>query len=86
VGRDDLLGGVAIFLLANAALLPLAAPFVVIDDLDLAQHVSNAVALVLLFGAGHRLARYTGERPFRVALGFVASGLVLVTATNALGG
>jgi VIT1/CCC1 family predicted Fe2+/Mn2+ transporter len=85
-GRDDLLGGVAIFFLANAALLPLAAPFVVIDDLDLAQHVSNAVALVLLFGAGHQLARYTGERPLRVALRFVAFGLVLIAATLALGG
>jgi len=86
VSRDDLLGGVAIFFLANAALLPLAAPFLVSGDLDLAQHVSNAVALVLLFGAGHQLARYTGERPLRVALRFVAFGLVLIAATIALGG
>ena len=86
VKRDDLLGGVAIFLLANATLLPLAAPFALIGDLGLAQHVSNALALVLLFAVGYGLARYTGDRPLRVALQFVTFGLALVAATIALGG
>ena len=86
VKRDDLVGGVAIFLLANATLLPLAAPFALIGDLALAQRVSNALALVLLFAVGYGLARYTGDRPLRVALLFVAFGLALVAATIALGG
>jgi len=86
VGRDDLLGGLAVFCLANAPFLPLAAPFLIFEDLDLAQRFSNAIALILLFGAGHQLARYTGEKPVHVALRFVAFGLFLVAATIALGG
>ena len=84
--RSDLVGGVAIFLLANAALLPLAAPYALIADLALAHHVSNALALALLFAVGYGLARYTGDRPLRVALLFVAFGLALVAATIVLGG
>jgi hypothetical protein len=86
VKRDDLVGGVAIFALANATLLPLAAPFALIGDLALAQHVSNGLALALLFAVGCGLARYTGERPLRVGLLLVAFGLALVAATIALGG
>ena len=86
VKRDDLVGGLAIFLLGNVALLPLAAPYALIADLGLAQRVSNGLALVLLFAVGYGLARYTGDRPLRVALLFVAFGLALVAATMALGG
>ena len=86
VKRDDLVGGVVIFLLANVALLPLAAPYALIADLALAQRVSNALALALLFAVGYGLGRYVGERPLRVALLLVAFGLALVAATIALGG
>jgi hypothetical protein len=86
VKRDDLVGGVAIFVLANATLLPLAAPFALFGDLAFAQHFSNALALVLLFAVGGGLAHYTGERPLRVGLLLVAFGLALVGATIALGG
>jgi len=86
VTRDDLAGAVGIFLLANAALLPLALPFVLIADLRVAQHVSNAIALVLLFACGFALARYTGERPIRVALRLTGFGVVLIALTMALGG
>jgi hypothetical protein len=86
VKREDVVGGVAIFLLANVALLPLAAPYALIADIALAQRVSNALALALLFAVGCGLARYTGERPLRVALLLVAFGLALVAATIALGG
>ena len=86
VKRDDLVGGFAIFLLANAALLPLAAPYALIADLALAQRVSNTLALALLFAVGYGLARYTGESPLRRRARFVAFGLALVAATIALGG
>jgi len=86
VTRDDVAGGAAIFLLANAALLPLAAPFVLIADLDLAQNVSNGLALALLFATGAKLAPYTGARPLWGGLRFMASGAVLVAVTIALGG
>jgi len=86
VTRDDVAGGAAIFLLANAALLPLAAPFVLIADPDLALHVSNGLALALLFATGVRLARYTGTNPLWEGLRFMAWGAALVALTIALGG
>jgi len=82
----DLAGGVAIFTLANAALLPLAAPFLVLDDLTVARHVSNAMAIVLLFACGFSLARYAGGRPLLTALWFTGFGVALVAVTIALGG
>jgi len=86
VTRNDLGGAVAIFFLANAALLPLAVPFALISDLRAAQYVSNVVALVLLFGCGLALAPYTGERPAWVAFRLTGFGVALVGATIALGG
>lgn len=84
--RDDILGGVAIFFLANAALLPLAAPYVLVANHDAARHVSDAVALVMLCGCGLGLAHYTGERPLTAVIRCVGVGLALVAAIMALGG
>ncbi len=86
VTRDDLLGAASIFILANAALLPIAAPFVFIADIGVAKYVSNALALLWLFVCGFLLARYTGGRPLRVAICFVGFGVALVAATIGLGG
>ncbi len=86
ITRNDLLGAASIFVLANAALLPIAAPFVFIADIGIAKHVSDALALLWLFVCGFLLARYTGGRPLRVAIPFVGFGVALVAATIALGG
>ncbi len=84
--NEDLVGALGIFVLANAALLPLAAPFVLMRDLHQAQHASNGLALLLLFAGGFRLAYETGERPLRVGFRFLAFGAFLVAVTMALGG
>ncbi len=84
--NEDLLGAAGIFLLANVALLPLAAPFALMHDVHQAQLVSNGAALVLLFAGGFRLAHETGERPLLVGLRFLSFGLFLVGVTLALGG
>lgn len=84
--REDLAGAAVIFGLANAALLPLSVPFAVLNDLSFAQHVSNGIAIVLLFACGFSLARYAGGRPVVVALEFTGFGVVLVALTIALGG
>ena len=86
ITRNDLLGAASIFVLANAALLPIAAPFVLIADIRVAKYVSDALALLGLFVCGLLLARYTGERPLGVAIPFVGFGVALVVATIALGG
>lgn len=84
--RDDILGGTAIFFLANAALLPLAAPYALIADRDVAHYVSNALALVMLCGCGLGLAHCTGEKPLGAMIRCVGVGLALVASTMALGG
>lgn len=86
ITRNDLLGAASIFVLANAALLPVAAPFAIIADTGVAKYVSDALALLWLFLCGFLLARYTGERPLAVAIPFVGFGVALVVATIALGG
>jgi VIT1/CCC1 family predicted Fe2+/Mn2+ transporter len=86
ITRNDLLGAASIFVLANAALLPIAAPFVFIANICVAKYVSDALALLWLFVCGFLLARYTGEQPLRVAVSFVGLGVALVAATIALGG
>jgi len=86
VRRDDVTGAIGIFLLANAALLPLVVPFAVLSDIDLAQNVSNAVALVMLFACGYSMARFSGSPPVVTALQLTLYGVVLIAATIALGG
>jgi VIT1/CCC1 family predicted Fe2+/Mn2+ transporter len=86
VTAQDLKGALAIFLLANAALLPLALPFAFVQDVHLANRVSNGIAIAMLFATGWALAPYTGQRPLRLALITALGGSLLVALTIALGG
>lgn len=54
--------------------------------LQLALRLSSGVAVVLLFGAGFKLARYSGLRPFRTGAARVGIGVALVAIAIALGG
>ncbi len=83
----DLWSGIQIFLLVFLCTFPVALPFGLIEELSVAMRAStNAVALVLLFVGGYRLARYAGFRPFVSAIIYTLIGLALVTVTMALGG
>jgi len=82
----DLLVAGQIFLLVFLSTLPVAVPFILIDDVGVAMRVSNAVALILLFAGGYSLARYAGLRPIITALVYTAIGIILVSLTIALGG
>jgi VIT1/CCC1 family predicted Fe2+/Mn2+ transporter len=61
-------------------------PFFFVSGAISALRISNAVAIVLLFLAGYRVAKYAGYRPWRTGLGMVVIGLLLVGLTIALGG
>ena len=61
-------------------------PFLFVGDARLALHLSNGVAIVLLYLAGHALGRVSGRPPVRVGLGMVVIGAALVALTIALGG
>jgi hypothetical protein len=84
--KDDWLGAVAVFLWVFLTTFPVAIPFLVMHDALPALRVSNAVAIVLLYVAGHAFARMIGRRPLPVGLAMVALGAGLVAITMALGG
>jgi hypothetical protein len=84
-GRDWL-GGLGVFLLVFLSTFPVVIPFLFIRDVRFALHVSNGVAIAMLFGVGQMLARHAGMRRFLTGLVMVAIGAVLVALTIALGG
>jgi VIT1/CCC1 family predicted Fe2+/Mn2+ transporter len=82
----DLRGALGVFLLVFLSTLPVVLPFVFITELQPALRVSNAVALAMLYIAGHVLARHAGLSTVRTGLAMAAIGVVLVGVTIALGG
>lgn len=82
----DLIAGVQIFLLVFLCTFPVAIPFGIFDNLEVAMRASNGVALLLLFGGGFLLARYAGFRPVITAIIYTLLGVALVALTMALGG
>ena len=85
-GRD-FLEAVGVFLLVVLATFPLVVPFLLIDDVATAKHVSRAVAFVMLFLAGYELGRHAGHpRPVRLGAAMAVFGAVLILAVIALGG
>jgi hypothetical protein len=86
IGRDELQGALAVFLLVFLSTFPVVIPFLFLHEPLRALRVSNAVALVMLFLTGYGLGRLTGHRPWLSGLAMVAIGAVLVAVTMALGG
>ena len=86
LGRDDWLGALGVFLLVVAATLPVAVPFMFMQDAGAALRVSNLVAIVILFMLGWAFGRVSGYRPWLVGLSMVLLGTALVGITIALGG
>ena len=84
--RRDWLGALGIFLLVFLSTFPVAIPFLFITDARLALHVSNGVAILLLYLAGHALGQVSGRSTFRIGLAMVVIGAALVAMTIALGG
>ena len=85
VGRDILIA-LQIFLIVVISTFPVAVPFLVIGDVTLAQNVSRAIALAMLFLGGLALGRYAGYGSWRVGLIMTGLGTALIAAINALGG
>jgi len=83
-GRD-LRGALGVFLIVFLSTLPVVVPFRWIQDVELARRVSEAIAVALLFGCGHMLARYAGLRRVRAGLAMAAIGAALAGLMIALG-
>lgn len=86
LNRGDWLGGVWVFLLVFLSTFPVALPFVFMERTLPALRLSNAIAIVMLFGLGCAFGRITGRRPWVTGAGMVALGTLLVGLTIALGG
>jgi len=84
--REDALGALAVCLLVFLSTFPPIIPFLLWDDVQLALRISNAVAIVMLFGCGYAYARGTGLQPWLTGLVMVVIGFALVGVAIALGG
>ena len=86
INRQDFISFIQIFTLVFVCTLPIALPFIFLDDLYLAMRFSNCIALVMLFSGGYILAGYAGFKRLPTAISYTALGLGLVAITMALGG
>jgi hypothetical protein len=84
--RDDLLGGLGIFLWCVISTFPVVLPFMFFADVATAKAVSRVVALALLFLGGFALGRYAGYGSWKAGFIVVFLGVTLVAAIMALGG
>jgi len=86
LNATDWQGAAGVFLLVFLSTLPVSVPFLVMHSAQTALRVSNAVAVVMLFGAGAAYGRVVGRTPWGFGISMVALGSVLVALTIALGG
>jgi len=84
--RDDWLGAGGVFLLVFLCTFPVVVPFIFMRNARPALHLSNAVAIVMLFSTGYAFGRLSGYRPWLVGIAMVVLGIILVGLTMALGG
>jgi hypothetical protein len=84
--KNDWLAACGVFLIVFLSTFPVVIPFTLVRNPRLALHVSNGVAVVMLFLTGYQFGRYAGHRPWRMGLSMVAVGGTLVGVTIALGG
>jgi hypothetical protein len=84
--RDDWRGARGVFLLVFLSTFPVVIPFIFMRSAVPALRVSNAIAIVMLFGLGYAFGRMTGRRAWLVGICMVLLGSALVGMTMALGG
>jgi hypothetical protein len=86
LGWRDVVMALQIFLIVVVSTFPVVLPFLLSQDVTLAQNISRAIALAMLFLGGLALGRYAGYGSWRVGLLMAALGTALIVAINALGG
>ncbi len=84
--RDDLAGAVAVCCLVVVSTLPVAIPFLIVDETRLALRISQAIGAVLLFLGGHAWGRAASYPPWPMGIAMAALGFAMVGITVALGG
>lgn len=84
--KHDFLGAIGVFLLVFLSTLPVALPFILMNDSSLALRVSNAIAVAMLFLLGYAFGRSAGHSPWLLGFFMVVVGVILVAMTTAMGG
>jgi len=83
---EDLMGGVASFLLVFLTALPAAIPFLLVSNAQTALLVSNGILLAMLFGVGYAWGRSVNTSPMTTGLTILLVGVGLVVIAQVLGG
>ena len=84
-GLQDYLAAFSVFALVFLCLFPVAVPFIIVKDVELALRLSNAVAVIMLFFTGYAFGRQVG-RPWLTGFLMVTIGVALVAVAIAFGG
>ena len=84
--RDDLVGAVSTAVLSILAVLPSLLPLLLLDNITLAIHVSNAVSLLVIFATGYSWGTHTGTSPWKTGLLLASVCLAMVLIAAVLGG
>ena len=84
--KEDWRGAAGVFSLVFLSTFPIVLPFMVIPKIRVASHVSDVIAIAMLFFAGYAYGRYAGHRAWGWGLSMVAIGAVMVGLTIGLGG
>lgn len=86
LNAQDYIAAFHIWLIVVSAVLPLALPFIFIDDPLTAFRVTQLVSVWIMFGLGYSLGEWLGTKPIQSGLTFAAIGVVITVVCIALGG
>ena len=86
VTRRDVRGAISVFFLVVLSTIPVAFPFLIVDEARHALRISNGIAVMMLFLCGYVLGDHAGGRRWAGGFLMMTVGAVLVWATIALGG
>lgn len=86
ITRDDLFGAIGIFMLVATSTLPVALPFMLLTDAEIALRTSNGIALLIMFLCGYAIGHHAGFGAWRSGAIMLVIGAALVMVTLALGG
>ena len=85
--KEDLGGGLATFLVAAGAAIPVLLPLLFVPgDVTFRVRASNLVAFAMLFIMGYNWGRYSGDRPLLYGLMLLILGVAMVAIAIPLGG
>ncbi|MFZ1386251.1 MAG: hypothetical protein WBP46_00980 [Thiolinea sp.] len=86
LNTQDYIVAFHIWLIVVSAVLPLALPFIFIDDPLTAFRVTQLVSVWIMFGLVYSLGEWLGTKPIQSGLTFAAIGIVITVVCIALGG